>query len=161
MKLIPYILYLLLLALHKVILQDLTTVYTVSISLSAFLVVAVALYKSETTAVWFGFFVGLVAGMSTPGLFGWYALLTALLGGAAFRVRERLNLDSLVSKLLLVFGGVLVYNIILMAISHPGGFFYLLGTSVVPGAVYTAIVAWVFFLFKEGRITTRKIKAMF
>ncbi len=162
MKLIPYILYLLLVAFYEVILRDLTSIYGVALGLPVLLVLAVAVYKSELSAIWFGFAVGLVtAATSRPELSGWYALATAGLGSAAFHLRERLNLESLASKLLLVFGGALVYNVVMTVINRPDGFFFTLGTSVIPGALYTTVVAWVFFQFSEGRMTPQKMKAMF
>jgi len=68
MTIIPYLIYLLLVALHVVILKDVTTIYTVPLNLSAFLVLAVTLYKDDMTAIWFGFFAGLVM---AAGGFSW------------------------------------------------------------------------------------------
>jgi len=161
MKIIPYILYLLLVAFYEVILRDLTSIYGVAMGLPVFLLLAVALYKSELAALWFGFVVGLTVAVGRPEAAGWFALLGGALGAATFRVRERLNLESFVSKLLVVFVGALVYNVMTVIINRPDGFFYTIGTSVLPGTVYTTIIAWIFFLFAEGRLTTRKIKAMF
>jgi hypothetical protein len=46
-RLIPYLLYLLLVGLHQVILKDVTMIYNATINLPAFLVLAIAIYKSE------------------------------------------------------------------------------------------------------------------
>jgi len=161
MRLIPYILYLLLVAFYEVILRDLTSIYGVLLGLPVLLVLMVALYKSELIAMWFGFAVGLVTSVSVPELAGWHALVTAMLGVATFHVRERLNLESLVSKLLLIFGGALVYNVLMVLINGPDSFLYTIWANVLPGTGYTTVVAWVLFLFSEGRVTPQKIKAMF
>jgi len=155
------VLYLVLVALHEVILLDLTSIYTASINLPGLVVLMVAMYKSETVALWFGFFVGLVIAARAPEAAGWYALLTAAVGVAAFHARERLNLDSLWSRLLLILCGVLLHNILILLIGRPDGFMYVLVTGSLPGAVYTAIAGWVFFLFKEGRVTFEKVKSVF
>jgi len=161
MRIIPYLLYLLLVAFHEVIFRDLTAIYGVTINLPAFLILAVALYKPELTVVWFGFAVGLVTSAGVPSVVGWFGLLGAAVGAVAFHVRERLNLESLASKLLLMSLGILLYSILETTISRPDGFWYILGTQVLPGTVYTTVMAWVFFLFCEGRLTAKKIRAMF
>ncbi len=51
-RLIPFALYILLIALHEVGLRDLITLYGAQISLAPLLVVLVALHKSELAAVW-------------------------------------------------------------------------------------------------------------
>jgi hypothetical protein len=66
MTVIPYILYLLLVGLHVVVLDDMTAVRSAHLNLAAFLVMAVALYKEDVPATWFGFFVGLVAAVGRP-----------------------------------------------------------------------------------------------
>ena len=161
MRIIPYLIYLLIVAFYEVTLIDLTAVWGVTFDLPAIFVLGVALYKSEGTALWFGFAVGLVSGAATPTLMGWHGLITALLGLTAFHFRERLNLDSLWSKLLLVIAGTLVYNVMMAAVDGLDGYFRQLWTVILPGTVYTAIVAWIFFLFKEKRVTIQKIKALF
>ena len=160
MKLIPVFIYLLFLGLYQVIFRDLIDIYGVTINLAAFLVLAVALYKSEVMTMWFGFLTGLVLSAGNPNLLGWQALVLALLGIAAYNIKERLNLDSLYTKLLLIFGGVLVHNIISLIIeSDPR--FYLLWANILFGAIYTSLLALFFFWFKEGYITLRKIKSIF
>ena len=86
---------------------------------------------------------------------------TAALAAAAWHVRERLNVEALLSKLLLVFFGTLVYNVVMAAVDGLEGYWFHLYRLEIPGAFYTAVVAWMFFLFKEGRVTIEKVKAMF
>ncbi len=161
MKIFPYIIYLLIIALFKVILQDLTTIYGVSINITALLVMTVAIYKSEMISLWFGAAAGLVLSAGTPQLFGGYVFITAALGISIYHIRERLNLESLYSRLLLIFIGVIPYSVLILLINSIDGFGYLLITNILPGAIYTTAIGWIFFLIKEDRLTIFKIKSLF
>jgi rod shape-determining protein MreD len=160
-RIIPFVLYLFLLAMHQVIWKDLTGMFGAAINLAAMMVILVAIYRTEMTAVWFGFVAGLVTVAGMPGSMGWQALTLAAIGLAAFHMRERLNLDSLNAKLLLVLGGVLVHNLLTLIIVGTDAFWYRLVVNALTGAVYTTVVAWLFFLFKEKRVTVRKIRSIF
>ncbi len=159
MKFIPFFLYLLLIGMHQVIWREMTSIYGASINLPALIVLAVALYKSELAAVWFGFVVGIVLAVN-PGMLGWQALALALLGLLAYHARERLNLESLYTKLLLVFAGILLHNIS-ASIIQAGLNFYQLWLNILTGSIYTTVIALIFFLFKDGIITFKKIKSIF
>lgn len=158
---LPFVLYLMLVGLHIVVIDNATAIYTARINLAAMIVLAVAIYKPELVATWFGFAVGLVLAANSPALIGWHALWLAGLGLVAYHAREKLNLDSLYAKLLLIVGGVFLHNILVLFTSGAVDFWYQLAVVALPGAVYTAVPAWLFFLFKEGRLTTAKIKALF
>jgi len=161
-RVIPFILYLLLIAAHQVILRDITAVYTANINLTALMVLTVAVYKPELVAAWFGFAAGLVLAAGSPDLLGWHALWLTGLGTVAFHAREKLNLDSLYARLLLVVSGVMVHNLLVLITSfRTVDFWYSLVTAALPGAVYTTLIAWLFFLFKEGHITWAKVRALF
>jgi len=160
-RVIPFILYLLLIAMHEVIVRDATTIYSAAIDLPGLLVLVVAIYKPEIICTWFGFAAGLVLAAGRPDLFGWHALAMAALALATYHFRERLNLESLYSKLVLIFGGVLLHGTLGLAINGGAGFLYLWLVSALPSAVYTTAVGWVFFLFIEKKITFQKVKAVF
>lgn len=161
MKLIPYLMYLLLIACHATILRQFTSIYGVTISLAVLTVLLVAIYKSESTALWYGFAAGLVVAANTPSYMGLHALVMTALAVGVFQIRERLNLDSVYAKVLLVTGGVIVHNVVVLALQPGPGFWFLLISSALPGALYTSLLAWVFFLTKERRITWQSIKAIF
>ena len=161
MRAIPYILYLFLIALHQVIFKDVTSIAGASVNITAFLVLAVALYKTELVAIWFGFTAGIVVVAGSPSIIGWQALALGTLGFIAYHVRERLNLDSIYARLLLVFCGVLIHNTLSLIMNGATEFLYLLWTSALTGAVYTTAMAWLFFLFKGGYITYARVKALF
>jgi len=162
MTIIPYLIYLLLVALHVVILKDVTTIYAVPLNLPAFLVLAVTLYKDDVTAIWFGFFAGLVMAAGGPSSqLGWQALVMASLALVGCYVRVRLNLDSLKAKLLFVLGGIFLHNLAVLIISRTDGFLFYVVSYAVTGAIYTTVIAWFFFMIKEKRITAARVKALF
>ena len=161
MKSLPYLLYLILIAMHEVIWRDVTSVYGVSIDLTALLVTVVALYKTEMTATWFGFVAGIIMGASNSPAMGWHALVLSALGLAAYHVRERLNLESLYARLLLMFGASLAHSLLRSLIEGNSHLFYLFWTSLLPGALYTTIVVSLFFVIKDRMITVQKLKSIF
>jgi len=146
---------------HQVIWKDLTSVAGVSISLSVLLVVLVAIYKTEIAALWFGFCAGLVLGAGIPQQIGWYALVLIMIGVFSYQMRERLNLDSLKARLLMVAGACLLFNLCSLLILRTDAFWYRSVMVALPGAIYTMIPAWLFFLFKEGKITKENFKSIF
>jgi rod shape-determining protein MreD len=160
-RLIPYLLYLLLIAMHEVIWREVTGLYFFALNIPAIVVVCVAIYKSETVAIWFGFFAGIVIAAPDPGTMGWQALVMSLIGGAIYHIREKLNLESIYSKLLLIVGAVLVHNLASVIISGTDRLFYMLWSYCLPSAAYSTLAAWVFFLFKERRITSQKVRSVF
>ncbi len=161
MRIIPFVLYLLLVAFWAVIFRDLVAVYDASINIPALAVLMVALYKQSLTAAWFGFVVGLVASAVQPEVMGWHGLLMAALALLASFLKIRLNLDSLQAKLLLVGGGVFLHNLLSLVVNQHQNFFSLVLTAGVLGAVYSTLAAWVFFLFKENLITYQRVKSIF
>lgn len=160
-RLIPYILYLMLLGAHHVLLIDPTRIGNAWIDLAALMVIAVAIYKTEDIAVWFAFFAGLVAFAAGPEKIGFHALALVAVAIITVQLRERLNLASMWSKLYLMLGGVFVHAVLVVLIARPGRFSHEIWSEVPLVAVYTTAIAWVFFLFKEGHLTWTRIKSIF
>lgn len=161
MRVIPYLLYLLLLAAHVVITRDLTAIYGVTINLAALMVLVAALYKTELIAAWFGLALGIVLGAASPALLGWHALALVALGVFGYHVKERLNLDNMYTRLLFVLGGVFLHNVMELLINGGDALFLQLGTNALPSAVYTVVAAYLFFVFKDGVITYQKFRSIF
>lgn len=160
-KYIPYLIYLLFIAMHEVFLKDLTSILGVTINLTILIVMLLSVYKSDLVVIWFGFFAAIIAFSGNSFVLGWHIAAVTLVGFVSCHLRERLNLDSTYAKLLLVFGGVLVHNIILLLFSNFDSFTQLMLIKVLPGAVYTSIIAWIFFLLIEENITMQKVKSIF
>lgn len=160
MKIIPFILYLFIIAFYEVVLDGPATLFEAAINVPALFVLIVSVYKPEMVVVWFGFWVGVILSAGNPILLGWHALAMAAMAFGAFQVKERLNLASVYSKVYLIFGGVLVHNLMTTIIEQPEGFAYLSWTALT-GAAYSSIFGWLFFVVKEGHLTIQKIRSLF
>lgn len=160
-KYLPFLLYLWLIAFFQVVLKDMTSIYGVSINLPMLLVMLVAVYKSELTAIWFGLFVGLTAYAGSGFNFGYQVFIFCAFAFIGFHLKERLNLESLFARLLLVIGGVFTHNLIMILFETPDNFIVNLFVAALPGAIYSTIIAWFFFMVKEERITYKKFKSIF
>ena len=160
-KYIPYLIYLWLIAMHQVFLKDLTSILGVTINLTILILLLLSLYKLDITVAWFGFAAGIIAFSGSSFVLGWMVLIMVIIGYLSSYIKERLNLDSFYSRLLLILGGVFIHNMIILLLSHTDNFVLLIFTKVIPGAIYTTVIAWIYFLFKEGKITTRKVKSIF
>ena len=161
MRLFPYLLYLILISLHVVILADLTSIVGVKIDLAAFIILAVAMYKGELASLWFGFLAGLTAGATLPNAIGWFGLFGATLGLTANRFKDRINVDSFAAKLLMTFTGVVLFNLAVAAVIQSEGLGALWWRDVLAGALYTTIVAALFFAIKHGYLTGQRFKSIF
>ena len=160
-KFVPFILYLWGIGLYQVILGEAISIYGITVNLPVLMVLLVGLFKSEVNSCWFGFAVGLVAFAGLTATMGWHALIMAAVGYLAFHIRAKINMDSLYSKLLLVFAGVAIHNIVVLVMSKSDSIFFLMATQALTGAVYTTVIAWIYFLLKEDTITFKRFKAIF
>ncbi|MBI5266386.1 MAG: rod shape-determining protein MreD [candidate division Zixibacteria bacterium] len=161
MRLIPYILYLILISFHVVILADLTSIAGVKIDLAAFIILTVAMYKGELAALWFGFLAGLTAGATLPDAIGWYALFGAVLGLTASRVKDRMNIEAVAAKLVIVFVGVILFNFAVSSVIQAEGLGALWWRDIPAGALYTTVLAAIFFAIKHGYLTGQRFKSIF
>ncbi len=164
MRVIPYILYLLLIACYRTLLVDLLSIGQAQISLAALIVILIALNKSCAESLWFGFAAGLVYDAPDPSRLGVHALILAIIAVTASQVKERLNLESIKSRMILVIAGLLVYSVpytIIYPTSGSSEFFRLLLQAAVPGVVYTTVVGWLFFTLQSGRLSYARIRSIF
>ena len=161
MKIISYILYLYLLAFHQVILSGIIDIYGAAVDLAALMVVMIALYKSETTALWFAACAAIILGASQPELMPWEILILA--SGAVFtnQLSLRINLDSISSRIIILGSFVLLHNLIINFVIYSTDFVVLTFRIVLPSAIYTILVGWIIFLIIDGRLTWPKIRALF
>ena len=146
---------------HRVILADLTSVDDIEINLTALLVAALALYKSDIEVAWAAFVLGLVSAASQPDLMGWHALGLLFISQAVSRSTKKLNLDSIWSRVGVIAAAVLVHNILLSSFEGMSGLFERIVIHALPGVIYTSFAAWLFFLIKDRKITTKKVREIF
>lgn len=160
-RVLPYLLYLWLIAFHHVILKDLVSIYDVSINLTILIVLLVSFYKNELTIIWFSFFLGLVSYIDSGAMLGGHIIILCLIGVTAYQLKEKLNLESLMARMLVVSGGCLVHGLILLITSGMDNWLELIFLNVIPGVIYTSLIGWLFFLIKDGKITFKKIRSIF
>ena len=161
MSIIPYIFYLYLLGFHVTILSDITSIFGVTIDLAALMVCLIAIYKNELSALWFAIAAAIVAGAMKLEIMPWEMLFLGALALAVRHLSVRLNLDSTASKLLLLAGGLLFHRLALTLAISPADFFTLLYRYIIPSVIYTWCLGWLYFLYRDGRITWAKFKALF
>ena len=164
MRFIPYVLYLLLIAFYRTNLIGLFSIEGVEIYLTALIVLLVALNKDYLTTLWFAFMAGLVYDSSDPSLLGVHMIILVVIGITASRARERLNLESIRSRLLLVVAGLFIYSIPYTLIYPTSGvseFFRLFIRMSIPSIFYTALVGWLYFMVQTGRLSYSRLKSIF
>jgi len=161
MKFIPYILYLYLLGLHYVILSDITSIYGATIDLAALIVSLVALYKSELTALMFGLAAAIVIGAMNLSIMPWEMFLLGSISLVVHQCSFRLNLESVTSRLLLLGVIIFIHKGVIALVLAPSDILYLLLRTILTGTVYTLILGWLFFAYKDGRISWGRIKELF
>ncbi|MFH2035291.1 MAG: hypothetical protein ABIJ45_02720 [Candidatus Zixiibacteriota bacterium] len=160
-RILPYILYLFIIAFYRTILIEPFSIFGAVIDLSALLVVLVGFYKSESIALWFGLAAAVIIGSQRLEIMPWEMVV---LGAGAVVINQfsfRVNLESLVSRLLILGAFVLVHQVVASLLVSPNIFFYSLYKAILPSVIYTVALGWVFFQFKDGKVTIQNIKSLF
>jgi hypothetical protein len=161
MKVIPYILYLYLLAFHETVLSDLIGVYGATVNLVVLMVVMVALYRNVSTALWFAACAAIIVGTPHPGLMTWQMLTLVTLSLVVSRISGRVNLESLSSRLLILGGFLLIHQGVISFLTSSDNPLFVIYRMILPTAVYSLVIGWIIFLMIDGRVTWRKVKALF
>ena len=161
MKIITYILFLFLLAFHRTILSEVTSIYGAIIDLSAMMVALIGIYKSESTALWFAMAVAIVSGSQNLELMPWEMLILGFCALMANQVSNRVNLESMTSRVMIIAAVVFIHRLILLVVISPELIIYLLYRDILPCMIYTVIVSWVFFHVKDSKITFGKAKSQY
>ena len=164
MRFVPYIIYLLAIACFRTLLIDLTAIGRAQILFTALVVLMVTLGKAYLPALWFAWVAGLVYDAPDPSHMGVHMLVLAILSIGTSYAKERLNLDSIKSLMVLLTAGLVVYSVpatLIYATSGSEGFFYLFLTTALPSVAYTAAIGWLFFMVRFGHLSWTKIKSIF
>ncbi len=160
-RLVPYILYCFLIGFHQIILRDVTAVYSFQMNLPAMIVVLIAMQKTEITSVWFGFTAGIIVAAVSPELMGWHALFLSVIAYLTFYLSEHMNLDSFYTRISILFGGILLHTAFTEIMLQPEAFLGLLFSSILPDTIYTTIVASIYYLIKNEKLSIKKLKESF
>ncbi len=164
MRVIPYVVYLLLISCYRTLLAGLLSIGQAQIDLAALIVLLVALNKEEMEAVWFGLAAGLVYDAPDPSRLGVHALIFAVMAVMTSQAKERLNLDSIQSRMILVLAGLVFYSIpytLIYPTSGSSEFFRSLWSAALPSVAYSAVLAWIFFMVRSGRLSYARIRSIF
>ncbi len=161
MRIIPYILYLYLLAFHYTILSDLISIYGATVDLAALMITIIAMYKDELTAFWFAFAAGIVAGTFRLDLMPWEILFLTGFAVLINHISRRINISAITARMIILAGFLIVHETLTILLISSESFLYLMYRYVLPSTVYSLIPGWVFFLIKDERLTWNEIKAQF
>jgi len=160
-KILPYILYLFIIAFYRTLLIDPLSIFGAVIDLSAMMVALIGLYKNENVALWFAIGVSILIGSQQLHVMPWEMLV---LGGGALIVNQcgfRMNLESVMSRIMVLGAFIFVHQIAVSLLVSPDIILYALYKKILPSVIYTVIIGWVFFQIKDGKITFQKIKSLF
>jgi len=161
MKIIPYIIYLYLIAFHYTILSEIVDIYQITFDLAAVIVGLIAMYRSESVALWFALAAAVVAGSRNPELIPWEILL---LGGTAVVVNQvslRVNLESIASRLFIIGGLVFVHVLAVDLLVSRADVLFSIYRHILPTVLYSLVVLWILFLIIDKKLTWPKIKSLF
>ncbi len=164
MRYLPYLLYLLIVACDRTLLSGWLSLGPVQFNLAPLLVLLVALRKPYLAALWFGFVAGLVYDAPDPAHLGMQSVMLCLLGIITSRAKDRVNLESTISRMLLVVIGLIIHAVpqtLVYVTSGPSEPVRLLLTVGFPGALYTALIGWIYFMVESGQLSYRRLRSMF
>lgn len=160
-RLLPYVLYLYLIAFHQSLVGDLFAIWGVDIATGALAIMLVAVYKPQTVAVWFGAAVAvLISTGDSIGAAITMVIAAALAVGAEY-FKSRLNLESMTARLSVVFVGCLVFETTTAILFSGTGLVYSWFRFTVPSVVYTTLWALLFFMVKDGIISRSRFSKLF
>lgn len=161
MSIIPYIIYLYLLGFHVTIFSDVSSVFGITIDLAGLMVCLVAIYKSQLAALWFAIAAAMVTGAMQLDLMPWEMLFLGILAIGVKQLSNRVNLESLASRLLLLAMGVIFHKLAISLAVSTADFLVMLYRYILPGTIYTWVLGIIYFLYRDGHITWAKFKALF
>jgi len=161
MKIIPYIIYLYILGLYYTILSDLTVIYGATVDLAALMVALVALYKSETAALWFAISVGIIVGSRRLDLMPWEMAILAVLALIVNQISARMNLESSISRLILLAVVFLIHQSVIAFLVSSDDLFFVMYRTILPGILFSLLIGWIFLQFRDVHATWRRFKALF
>ena len=105
------------------------------------LVILTALREGAAGGALAGFVAGLFVDLNSPGSLGVTSLLNALIGFAVGSVTDRLIRTSLMTRFAVVLAAVFARDLVLVLATAPDEFGRLIWSGIIPGALYTAVLA--------------------
>lgn len=158
---LPYLLYLILIALHQTLIGDLFSIWGADLAPGALAIMLVAIYKSQTVSVWFAASVAFLLATGDPPAAATSMVIAAALAVGAGYFKGRLNLESLAARLAVVFSGCLVLELVNAAFFSGAELLYVWGRFTLPSVIYTTLWGLLFFLFKDGFFSRERLGRLF
>ena len=160
-RLIPFALYLALIACYQILLVEPLSLWGAHIALSSLMALLVAVYKTETVAIWFAVSAMFLTHTGDPAAAGVMMIVATVVVIAANYLKSRLNMESLMSRLTITITGCLILELLRAAFVSTTDLLFVYVRYTLPSVGYTSVVALVFFLIKDGYITSRRVREMF
>jgi hypothetical protein len=161
LKLLPYLIYLFLISMFQILLEEPLSIGTAHLALAPLIIALVAIYKSQVVAIWFGASAAFVVNTGAPEGAAAGMIVAALIAIGANYFKSRLNLDSLPAKVAVVSAGCLLFEIARVTFISTSDVFHIYLVDTLQSTAYTAVVAYVFFLFKDRYISYERVREVF
>jgi rod shape-determining protein MreD len=159
-KLLSGVLVLFSLVLFQSLLSGMVTIAGIKLDLAIIILVYLALTRGRNYGMAFGFLIGFLSDVFTPGTLGLGALIKCLIGFTLGSFKENLYLESLYSKGAVVFFTLILndslYYTITTGLSHST--FEGLSRYSLPSALYTSVIGMLIFLL-AARIHQKRLDA--
>ncbi|GEM_PF-5841656 len=152
------LLWLFLSALWEIIVSPSISISGVKPDIGIAILVYLALYYGIGTALFFGFFWGIIIDSVTPGNLGLSSLLYVLTGYMIIFIRTHFEWSSPIAQSLIVLFAAFLFSgvfFLITNIGEPGGLFYYIIRYGITSALYTMVIWWVgqfFFGAPQDRI---------
>jgi rod shape-determining protein MreD len=120
----------------------------------------IALVKPPRTAMLFGFACGAFVGIVSPSDFGWAALLLAFFGLGLATLKEKLVMESMPLRFLMLLIFSFAYNLVFLSLSRfamLGGDFGYIFLQTLFTSLYTTGVGILTFIFIQNRYIIRNM----
>jgi rod shape-determining protein MreD len=132
----------------------------VSVDMALIVSLWIALVKPPRTAMLFGFACGAFVGIVSPSDFGWAALLLAFFGLGLATLKEKLVMESMPLRFLMLLIFSFAYNILFLSLSRfamLGGDFGYIILQTIFTTLYTTGVGILTFIFIQNRYIIRNM----
>ncbi len=153
-----FILLLFCVVIYQALLADIVSIGLARPDIILVFLVWLTLTRDLTWGVAFGFAAGLLEDSHNPQLLGLGALLNVLSALAVFLVSHRVRTDSLVIRIAMVIGVVVLHDMIYSLVAFSFDIhldIMILFNTIIPSALYTSLIAAGVMYLSQRRLTLR------
>ncbi len=161
LKILPYLVYLFLISMYQIILAEPLSVWGAHLAIAPMVIALVAIYKPQVVAIWFGASAAFVVNTGSPEGAAAGMIVAAFIAIGANYFKSRLNLESLPAKVAVVAAGCLLFELVRVTFLSTSDVFRIYLVDSLPSTAYTAVAAYIFFLFKDRYISYERVREVF